>query len=185
MSQRRGKGGGGREGAEGGVWLQSPAKINLGLRILGLREDGYHEVDTWMQQVSLFDRVWIRPGGRTIRVTADRPDVPSGRGNLVHRAAAALREAGGGGRRLGARIHLEKRIPPQAGLGGGSGNAALALWALNRLWGTGLSPSGLGRIAAGLGADVPFFLKGPAGRCRGRGEIVSPHPPSGGSGFSW
>ncbi len=154
-----------------GVWLQSPAKVNLGLRVLGVRPDDYHEVETWMQQVDLFDRVWISPGGRSIRVTSNSSSAPSGRENLAYRAAAALRKAAGG-RVLGARIHLEKNIPAGAGLGGGSGNAAVVIWALNRLWKLGLSNSSLSGIAAGIGSDVPFFLAGPAAFCRGRGELV-------------
>ncbi|MDA1000540.1 MAG: 4-(cytidine 5'-diphospho)-2-C-methyl-D-erythritol kinase, partial [bacterium] len=76
-------------------WLDSPAKINLFLRVLGKRQDGYHEIDTWMQQISLCDRIWIRTGGRALRVAADRGDVPDGRANLAWRAAAALRRAAG------------------------------------------------------------------------------------------
>lgn len=156
--------------------LISPAKINLGLRILGLRPDNFHEVETWMQQVALYDRIRIRTARRVIRVAADRKDVPSGRENLAYRAAAALREEAGD-RRLGASIFLEKHIPAGAGLGGGSGNAAAVLWGLNRLWGLGLPPARLFRIAAGLGSDVPFFLAWPAGMCRGRGERVSRRGP--------
>lgn len=159
-----------------GVWLQSPAKVNLGLRVLGVRPDDYHEVETWMQQVALFDHVWISPGGRSIRVTSNSPSAPSGRENLAYRAAAALRDAAGGGN-LGARIYLEKNIPVGAGLGGGSGNAAVVLWALNRFWRLNLSSSTLSRIAAGIGSDVPFFLGGPAAFCRGRGELVARRKP--------
>ncbi len=158
------------EGAGQGVWLQSPAKINLSLRVLGLRTDGYHEVETWIQQVSLFDRIWVQDGGRSIRVTVSRPSVPAGRENLVHRAAAVLRARAS--RPLGARIHLEKGIPAGAGLGGGSGNAAAVLWILNRLWGLGLSAPALRRLGADVGSDVPFFLSSPAALCRGRGERV-------------
>ncbi len=158
------------------IRLYSPAKINLGLRVHGLRPDGFHEVETWIQQVSLFDRVWIRPAARVIRVSADQRDVPQGRGNLAYRAASALRKWAGG-RGLGAIIRLEKNIPSGAGLGGGSGNAAAVLWALNGIWGLGISPAALSRIAAGLGSDVPSFLAGPAAVCRGRGEIVSPIKP--------
>lgn len=168
-----------RAAGGGGVyWLDSPAKINLSLCILGERADGYHELDTWMQQVSLYDRIWIRPGGKVLRVSTDRSDVPDGRANLAYRAAAALRRAAAplpaaaGAAPLGADIFIEKHIPAGAGLGGGSGDAAAVLWALNRLWGLSLPKSRLAQIAAGLGSDVPFFLGGVSARCRGRGERV-------------
>lgn len=151
--------------------LKTPAKINLCLRILGLRADGYHEVVTWMQQVSLYDEVRIEPGGERILVYADREGVPDGRQNIVHRAARALREASGR-KALGARIYLKKNIPSGAGLGGGSGNAAGVLWALNQAWGLGMRKAELCEVAARVGSDVPFFLGGPAAVCRGRGERV-------------
>ncbi len=160
----------------GEIRLKSPAKINLGLRVLGLRPDGFHEVETWVQQITFFDRIRIRLAARAIRVTVDRPEIPSGRENLAYRAAAALRAAAGGGP-LGASIHLEKRISAGAGLGGGSGNAAAVLWGLNRLWKLGMAPSALSGIAAGIGSDVPLFLAGPAALCRGRGERVSRRSP--------
>ena len=153
------------------VVLKTPAKINLRLRILGLRADGYHELITWMQQVSLYDEVRIEPGGQRILVDTDREDVPGGRENIVHRAARALREASGR-KALGARIYLKKNIPAGAGLGGGSGNAAGALWALNRAWNLGMAAAELCEVAAQVGSDVPFFLGGPAAVCRGRGERV-------------
>ena len=155
----------------GAVVLKTPAKINLCLRILGLRADGYHEVITWMQQISLYDEVRIEPGGKRILVYADRDDVPGGRENIVHRAARALRESSGR-EALGARIYLKKNIPAGAGLGGGSGNAAGVLWALNRAWSLGMRKAELSEVAARIGSDVPFFLGGPAAVCRGRGERV-------------
>ena len=98
--------------------LKTPAKLNLCLKVLGLRADGYHEIVTWMQQVSLYDEVHIEPGGERILVHADRDDVPGGGENIVHRAARALRAASGR-KALGARISLKKNIPAGAGLGGG------------------------------------------------------------------
>ncbi|MBT5948733.1 MAG: 4-(cytidine 5'-diphospho)-2-C-methyl-D-erythritol kinase, partial [Nitrospinaceae bacterium] len=129
------------------IRLNSPAKINLSLRVLGSRPDGFHEIETRVQQVSLFDNIRIRPASGAIRVSADRGDVPSGKKNLAYQAAVALREAAGIAR-LGASIYLKKNIPSGAGLGGGSGNAAAVLWALNRLWALKFSPSTLSRIAA-------------------------------------
>ncbi len=153
------------------VVLKTPAKLNLCLRVLGLRADGYHELITWMQQISLYDEVRIEPGGKRILVYADRGDVPGGRENIVYRAARALREASGS-KGLGARIYLKKKIPAGAGLGGGSGNAAGTLWALNRAWNIGMGEAELSEVAARVGSDVPFFLGGPAAVCRGRGERV-------------
>ncbi|MDE0332910.1 MAG: 4-(cytidine 5'-diphospho)-2-C-methyl-D-erythritol kinase [Nitrospinae bacterium] len=153
------------------VLLKTPAKLNLCLRILGLRADGYHELITWMQQISLYDEVRIEPGGKRILVYADQEDVPGGRENIVHRAARVLREVSGR-KALGARIYLKKNIPAGAGLGGGSGNAAGVLWALNRVWNIGMDKTELCEVAARVGSDVPFFLDGPAALCRGRGERV-------------
>jgi len=154
------------------IRLKSPAKINLSLNILGSRSDGFHEIETRVQQVSLFDDIRIRPASGAIRVSADCRDVPSGKQNLAYQAAAALREAAGAGR-LGASIYLKKNIPSGAGLGGASGNAAAVLWALNKLWALKFPPLALSRIAAGVGSDVPLFLSGTASMCRGRGELVS------------
>jgi len=159
-----------------GFWLASPAKVNLGLRVLGSRPDGYHEIVTWIQQVSLSDRIWLGKRCSSIHLTVAGECVPAGRGNLAYQAAAALRGEAGD-RTLGARIHLEKHIPAGAGLGGGSGNAAAVLWGLNRLWRLGLSPTALRRVGTSLGSDVPSFLAGPASLCRGRGERVTPRPP--------
>lgn len=157
--------------APGSVIFKTPAKLNLRLKILGLRGDDYHEIITWMQQISLYDEMRVEPRGRGIRVYSDCGDAPAGRDNLAHRAARALREASGRAE-LGARIYLKKNIPVGAGLGGGSGNAAGALWALNRAWGLNMRKTELSGIAARVGSDAPFFLHGPAAVCRGRGERV-------------
>ncbi|MFQ5896044.1 MAG: 4-(cytidine 5'-diphospho)-2-C-methyl-D-erythritol kinase, partial [Nitrospinota bacterium] len=151
----------------GELLLRSPAKVNLGLRVLGLRTDGYHEVDTVLQMVDLWDRLCIRPRRRGLNVRCDHPDVPPGPDNLVYRAAELLRREAG--LRGGASICIEKSIPVGAGLGGGSGNAALALWGLNHLWGAGLRREELIALARRLGADVPFFLTAARARGRGRG----------------
>ncbi len=161
--------------ASRGVVLRTPAKLNLCLRILGLRTDGYHEILTRMQQISLYDEMRIEPGGRGVRVRVARGEVPGGRENIVHRAARALAEASGR-KGLGARIHLTKNVPAGAGLGGGSANAAGAIVALNRLWNLSMPAEALGEVAARVGADVAFFLGGPAAICRGRGERVEGAP---------
>jgi 4-diphosphocytidyl-2-C-methyl-D-erythritol kinase len=134
--------------------LPSFAKINLILRILGRRPDGYHEVATVLQSISLCDElVFETRGDDRIVLTCDDPDIPVDENNLIVRAALALRA------KRGVDIRVEKKIPPKGGLGGGSSNAAITLLALNRLW--RLKREGdLRRIAAQLGADVPFFLSG-------------------------
>jgi 4-diphosphocytidyl-2-C-methyl-D-erythritol kinase len=142
--------------------LPSFAKINWSLRILGRRLDGYHEVRTVLQTVSLRDRLHF-----AAHSDADRPDIllscddaeiPLGVDNLIVRAANALRYFCGV--KAGAVIHLEKRIPAKGGLGGASSNAAVVLLGLTRLWNLSLSQSALIAIGATLGADVPFFLLG-------------------------
>jgi 4-diphosphocytidyl-2-C-methyl-D-erythritol kinase len=151
--------------------LESYAKLNLFLEVLGLGADGYHEIASIMQTVSLADRLRFDEADR-IEVTADHPDVPDGEANLAHRALRRLVDESG--ERRGCRIRIEKRIPAQAGLGGGSGNAAAALVGAARLWGIGASREDLARIGAELGADVPFFLYGGTRLCEGRGERIRP-----------
>lgn len=152
----------------------SYGKLNLFLEILGRTSDGYHELVTVMQTVSVADTLSIEEAEELV-VTADRPDVPEGEANLVWRAAARLREAAGV--RRGARIRIEKGIPAAAGLGGGSGDAAAALACLARLWELEAPLEDLVRIGSELGSDVPFFLYGGTCLCEGRGEIVTPRPP--------
>jgi 4-diphosphocytidyl-2-C-methyl-D-erythritol kinase len=147
------------------------AKVNLYLRVLGRRPDGYHELITVLQTVSLADEVILSeaPGG--IELVTDDAALPSGPANLAWRAAAALAPYAPD---RGVRIELFKRIPQQAGLGGGSSDAAAVLRGLNRLWGLGLSRTRLAEIAAQLGSDVPFFLWGGTALATGRGEQVQP-----------
>ncbi len=158
--------------------LKSPAKINLGLFILGKREDGYHELETLFQMVSLYDTLELTALPTGIELLCDHPGVPADATNLVVRAARLLLAKDAGGRTLGCRIHLKKQIPIGAGLGGGSGNAGLALRGLNQLWGLGLGTPQLMEIAAQLGSDVPFFLGAPAALGRGRGEHLTPLQPA-------
>ncbi len=154
----------------------APAKINLSLRVLRRREDGFHEIDTIMAPLSLADRLLLEPmPGCGIRFSCDDPTIPAGDDNLAVRAVTAFREATGWSE--GVRVRLEKRIPHGAGLGGGSSDAAAVLCALNAHIGNALPESRLREIAAGLGSDVPFFLLHGPGRCRGRGEILEPAPP--------
>jgi 4-diphosphocytidyl-2-C-methyl-D-erythritol kinase len=153
----------------------APAKINLVLNILGRREDGFHELETLILPVPLHDELTFEPGGDTVTLTCSHPDVPTGPANLILRAAGAFSAATG--TRWGGRIHLEKRIPMEAGLGGGSSNAAVTLQTLNELAGHPLSAEKLVRLAAELGSDVPCFLAGGPVLGRGRGEQLEPVAP--------
>lgn len=152
--------------------LPSFAKINWTLEVLGRRPDGYHELRTLLQTVSLGDELRFEPRARGVEVVCDHPGVPRDETNLVARAAALLAERIGVER--GVRVEIVKRIPLAAGLGGGSSNAAVTLLALMRLWGVRLAPRDLFALGARLGADVPFFFCG--GTCLGvgRGDEVYP-----------
>jgi 4-diphosphocytidyl-2-C-methyl-D-erythritol kinase len=154
--------------------IKAHAKINLVLAVGARRPDGYHEVETVLQQLELHDRLEFREAA-DISVRTDSPEVPDGPENLVSRAAALLQERCGCSR--GAEIRLTKSIPVAAGLAGGSADAAATLKGLNRLWGLNLDPDTLQGFAAELGADVPFCLDGPTALARGRGELLSPLPP--------
>lgn len=157
-----------------GLGVRSFAKINLGLEVLGLRADGYHELRTLFQTVDLHDDLVLRleRRSRDVVVTCDHPLVPSDETNLAHRAAVALR--GYGRIKTGVTIEIRKRIPVGGGLGGGSSNAASVLMALDRLWKLGLGPSGLHPLARRLGADVPYFLVGGTALGLARGDEVYP-----------
>ena len=159
---------------EPAVTEPAPAKLNPFLRVVGRRPDGYHDVETVVQPVTLADGVQVRRGeGLTLTVAGDRAEaVPGGEENLVLVAAAALREACHAD--AGAHILLVKRVPVAAGLGGGSADAAAALRALNDLWACGLDRAALTEVAAPVGSDVPALLPGGPVIARGRGERVEP-----------
>src|SRR5262245_25634159 len=152
----------------------APAKINLSLRVLGRRGDGFHEIETFITPVSLCDEVKIeqRSGKQKIAFRCDDPSVPTGEGNIVVSAANLFFEetkvTGG------VSIRLTKRVPHGAGLGGGSSDAASTLLALNELFETNLPREALAKMAEAIGSDVPFFIFGSAAVCKGRGELVSP-----------
>lgn len=150
----------------------SPCKVNLLLNILGRRPDGFHELETVMLPVPLTDRLEFsrRPVGSGIELTCDHPGLPVDGSNLVHRAAQRFLEAAAVPE--GVRIHLEKRLPLAAGIGGGSANAAVTLRALNDLFGGPLDADRMQVLAAGLGSDVPFFLQDGPALATGRGERV-------------
>jgi 4-diphosphocytidyl-2-C-methyl-D-erythritol kinase len=152
--------------------LRSYAKVNLGLEVLALRDDGYHELRTIFQTIDLHDDIVLRPRRRGVTVRCDHPLVPRDGTNLAARAAEALRAYG----RVssGVEIEIRKRIPVGGGLGGGSSNAAAVLLGLDRLWKTGLGPDGLHRLARRLGADVPYFLLGGTALGLSRGDEVYP-----------
>jgi len=152
------------------VW--APAKINLTLRVLGKRADGYHELESVVQMVTLADRLTLESAGE-LAFTCSDPALENEE-NLVVRAARLLQPYNAIPR--GARIHLEKRIPAQAGLGGGSSDAAAVLLALNELWEIRKPLDELAPLAASLGSDVPFFLYTPTAIARGRGEDITPLP---------
>ena len=154
------------------VEKNSPCKVNLLLNILGRRPDGFHELETVMHPVNLCDRLSFERAGRGVEMTCSDASLPTDAGNLVHSAATAFLEAA----KIndGVRIHLEKRIPLAAGLGGGSGNAATTLLGLDELFGRPLPPEKLRELAAALGSDIPFFLQTKPALATGRGENVQP-----------
>jgi len=151
--------------------LPSYAKINLGLRILAKRPDGYHEIETLFVQIDLHDDVQLQQTRGGIEVVCDDPRVPLGEENLAYRAAGLiLRQLN---RKPGYRITLRKRIPVGAGLGGGSSNAAVTLLGINHLLGYPFEATALKEMALELGSDAPFFIEGGVAVGRGRGEILS------------
>jgi 4-diphosphocytidyl-2-C-methyl-D-erythritol kinase len=149
----------------------APAKINLSLKVLNRREDGFHEIETLIAPISLADKIDVERQSRWIDFSCDDPTVPSGDENLVVRATKGFFEttkiSGGAG------IKLHKTIPHGAGLGGGSSDAAATLRALNQLFETKLSREELAKLGSTIGSDVSFFLFESAAVCKGRGEIVS------------
>lgn len=150
----------------------APAKLNLFLHVVGRRPDGYHEIQTVFQLVDLADRLHIAPrADREIRRLDGPAEVPPEH-DLCVRAARRLQEACHIGR--GADIRLEKHIPIQGGLGGGSSDAATTLVALNEIWGLRLPPSLLAELGLGLGADIPFFVQGQTAWGEGVGERLTP-----------
>jgi 4-diphosphocytidyl-2-C-methyl-D-erythritol kinase len=136
--------------------VRCPAKVNLYLRVVGRRPDGYHEIVTVMQPLTLADELTVSRGGTDISLECDQAELPSGEENLVWRAARQFQAETGS--KWGVRLSLRKRIPVAAGLGGGSSDAAGTLLAMNDLAGKPLNQVDLHRLASRLGADVPFFL---------------------------
>jgi len=153
--------------------LPAFAKINWSLRVLDRRADGYHELDTVFQTISLHDTITLtETNDNTIGLRCDDSSLPLDEGNFVFRAAKALQALYPTGK--GADIHLEKRIPVQAGLGGGSSDAAVTLIGLTHLWRINVAAKKVLALAADLGADVPFFLQGGTAHGRGIGTDLMP-----------
>ncbi len=168
-----------------GYTVLAPAKLNLFLRIVARRNDGFHEIESVMAAINIYDTLTfesIALDSIELNVVDAFPrstvgqlhsQAPAGPTNLVVRAAMLLKEYAGC--RQGVRISLVKRIPSSAGLGGGSSDCAATLGALNRLWNLGVPPEKLAKLAGTLGSDVPFFLgKTPVALCTGRGELIEP-----------
>jgi 4-diphosphocytidyl-2-C-methyl-D-erythritol kinase len=151
---------------------KSPCKVNLLLNILGRRPDGFHELETLMHPVHLYDEISFERADKGIELSCSDKTLPVDSGNLVFRAAekffTATKISGG------VKIHLEKKIPLAAGLGGGSGNAATTLLALNQLLEKPLASEKLSELAASLGSDIPFFLQDKPALATGRGEKIEP-----------
>ena len=164
--------------------IRAHAKINLSLDVLYRRVDGYHELESIMQSLALHDLVTLTANPdaevrtlnptQLIRVTVDNPEVPSDEENIAFNAAKILMRRSGNYMPL--QIAIAKNIPVEAGLAGGSSNAAAALWGLNQLWKLGLTPAELGEIGQKIGADVPFCLQGGTALVGGIGEKVTSVP---------
>ena len=157
------------------VRVRAYAKINLTLRVLGMRADQYHELRTTFQSIALHDTLTFTAAPGAFRIECDDPACPSDRTNLVWRAAERVwRAAGRGGIPRGVVVRVAKRIPMQAGLGGGSSDAAAALRALDALWRVRMSRETMRSIASEIGADVPFFLEGGTALGLERGDLLFP-----------
>lgn len=149
----------------------APAKINLGLHVLRKRQDGYHDIETVFVRIDWGDLLRIAPAN-SFSFTCSDPSLPTNNANLCVQAAYALMEQVG--RRMGAALHLEKRLPYGAGLGSGSSDAANTLLLLREFWKLSVSEEVLHQLASDLGSDVPFFLEENASYGTGRGEILTP-----------
>ncbi|NGX53962.1 MAG: 4-diphosphocytidyl-2-C-methyl-D-erythritol kinase [Chlamydiae bacterium] len=162
--------------------LFSPAKLNLFLRVLSKRQDGYHEIASLFQAVDFGDTLTFALSDKD-RLTSTNPSIPHGPSNLIFKAADQFRRKTG--LHFGLEVDLEKKIPIQSGLGGGSSNAATTLWALNELHGRPVSEGQLLQWASEIGSDVAFFFSQGTAYCTGRGEILDPLPSLGLSKPFW
>jgi 4-diphosphocytidyl-2-C-methyl-D-erythritol kinase len=155
---------------------QACAKINLHLAVHGRRTDGYHALTTVFQSIALHDTLTVEPHDGPFTLACDHPDLPTDASNLVSRAAALLAAEIGCGEPRGVRVILQKRVPTQAGLGGGSADAVATLRLLAAVWGVPVDAAALVRLGARLGSDVPFFAVGGTALGTGRGDEIAPLP---------
>lgn len=158
------------------VKIKSYAKVNLTLEVINKREDGYHNLETIIQSIDISDLITIRERKaqtqKQIKITCDHPQVPKGKKNLAYQAARLIIEERGIDKKI--EIGIEKNIPVAAGLAGGSSNAAAVLLGLNKLWNLNLGSKKLRELGLGLGADIPFCLKGGTILVKGKGERLMP-----------
>jgi 4-diphosphocytidyl-2-C-methyl-D-erythritol kinase len=153
--------------------VKSFAKVNLGIEVLGKRDDGYHDIRTLLQSIDLFDLLDFFPRtSNEIILKGDDDSIPWGESNLIHQAATLLKMRYA--IKTGIEIHVTKNIPAGRGLGGGSSNAATTFWALNEMWGIGLENDALRSLGARLGSDIPFFFEGGLCLGQGKGDILFP-----------
>ncbi len=157
----------------GSITLKAPAKVNLFLKILRIRKDGYHDIHTLFEKIDISDIITVTPISRGIKVTSDRPITRDPKDNIVYKAAGLLIKKFG--IKSGVSIHIKKRIPMAAGLGGGSSDAATVLKGMNRLFDLNIGRKRMAALAVKLGADVPFFVSGAAFAIgKGVGERLKP-----------
>ena len=156
------------------IRLEAPAKVNVFLRVLAAREDGYHDLESLVVPISLADGVTVRADDRLHVEVRGVPSLAGDVGGLNLALVAALALADACPDAAGALVEIDKRIPVAAGLGGGSADAAATLLALNRLWGCDLDPATLGEVAERIGSDVPALLMGGSVLMSGRGELLAP-----------
>ena len=151
--------------------VKAHAKINLGLRVLRKREDGFHDIETIFHRIDLFDELAISPSKQSISISSDSSMIPTDENNLCWKAVELLRAEVG--TNLGVSIHLKKNIPIGAGLGGGSSDAAAVLASLPKVWEVNVDPSTLAATALHVGSDVPFFLHNKSAYAEGRGDRLT------------
>lgn len=157
------------------VILEAPAKINLTLNVLEKRSDGFHELETVMQQISLHDKIFLEADGKGINVNSNSELIPDNADNLAYQAAHLLYTQFS--IQLGLQIYIEKKIPVGAGLAGGSTDAAAVMLGTNEMFDLGLSITELQELGLKIGSDVPFCIGGGTALARGRGEKLTPLPP--------
>ncbi|MGN0666281.1 MAG: 4-(cytidine 5'-diphospho)-2-C-methyl-D-erythritol kinase [Huintestinicola sp.] len=161
--------------SENKITVKAYAKINLYLDVTGKREDGYHQLETVMHTVSIYDTVTIETGCGDTSVKCSDSSIPADMDNIAHKAAILFFEESEINDK-GTHIYIDKHIPSQAGMGGGSADAAAVFFGLNVLYGEPLSPNELLALSVNAGADVPFCLAGGCGYCTGIGDVIEPLP---------